>query len=140
MNLTKLLADLRRDEGWSASAYQDHLGFWTIGYGFLIDDRKGGFLPRQIGEAWLKYAAEARWEALVRARAWIEDQPEDVQIALANMAYQMGVNGVLKFKKMLDALAIGDRQTAAIEALDSAWAQQTPERAKRVTDLIRGPT
>jgi lysozyme len=39
-----LIAELRRDEGVDRSAYQDHLGFWTIGVGRLIDRRKGGGL------------------------------------------------------------------------------------------------
>lgn len=57
---------------------------------------------------------------------------------MANMAYQLGVSGVLRFRKMLEALRAGDREKAAEEALDSAWATQTPERAQRVARLIRG--
>ena len=40
--IEKLTAQLRRDEGTKATAYQDHLGFWTIGVGRLIDSRKPG--------------------------------------------------------------------------------------------------
>ena len=54
------------------------------------------------------------------------------------MAYQLGVNGVGNFSKMLNALESGDRETAAIEALDSKWATQTPERAERVANMIGG--
>ena len=39
-----LIAQLRREEGSIPHAYQDHLGFWTIGVGRLIDERKGGGL------------------------------------------------------------------------------------------------
>jgi len=140
MDITTLLDMLRSDEGWQASAYQDHLGFWTIGYGFLIDSRKGGALPKEIAEAWLLYAANVRWGALTKALPWLLDQPEEVQVALGNMAYQMGVNGVLNFRKMLAALEAGDRKQAAVEALDSTWAQQTPSRAKRIAALIKGDT
>lgn len=41
LNLKKLEDDLFDDEGYRKSAYQDHLGFWTIGIGTLIDERKG---------------------------------------------------------------------------------------------------
>jgi lysozyme len=50
----------------------------------------------------------------------------------------MGVSGVLKFKGMLEALKAGKRELAANEALDSLWARQTPERARRVAEQIRG--
>lgn len=130
--------DLKRDEGWVPHAYQDHLGYWTIGYGFLIDKRKGGRLPKHIGNQWLQWEIEQRWRELTDAEPWLDDQPEDVQRALANMAYQLGVSGVLRFRKMLQALRDGNREKAAQEALDSLWAAQTPARAERVAELIRG--
>ncbi len=134
-----LLSDLRRDEGWRESPYRDSLGFVTIGYGFLIDERKPVKLPKEVGDLWLAVVAEEKWLALLDAAPWIASQPDDVQRALGNMAYQLGVTGVLAFRKMLAALRDGDRAQAAIEALDSEWAKQTPERAYRVAAIIRGP-
>ena len=136
--LNDLINDLKSDEGWRSFAYQDHLGFWTIGWGFLIDERRGGELPREIAEQWLAYAVTKRWGQLLNRHPWIDDQPDDVQRALGNMSYQLGVGGLSKFKKRLQALKDGDRELAAREALDSKWAAQTTARAYRVTALIRG--
>ena len=133
-----LVDELKADEGWVPFAYQDHLGFWTIGHGFLIDQRKNGHIPEHIAEEWLRYAANEKWQRLATHHPWLLDQPEKIQRAVANMAYNLGVMGVLKFKKMLAALEAGDRELAAKEALDSRWAEQVPNRAKRVTDMIRG--
>lgn len=133
-----LVNDLKTDEGWEPSAYQDHLDYWTIGWGFLIDERRGGEIPVHIAEQWLTYLASNKWNQLASKHEWMLDQPEDVQRALANMAYNLGVGGVSKFKKMLAALQAGDRELAATEALDSRWAIQVPNRANRVTDLLRG--
>lgn len=133
-----LRQDLKSDEGWRPFAYQDHLGFWTIGYGFLIDQRRGGEIPMPIAEAWLTYAVTERWNQFVSKFPWLDDQPEAVQRALGNMAYQLGVGGVSNFKNMLKALQAGDRAGAAAAALDSRWATQTPKRARRVAALIRG--
>jgi lysozyme len=130
MTLAKVVADLKREEGWRAEPYEDHLGFWTIGYGFLIDRRKPVRLPESVGELWLEELVQERQRALDDALPWL--------LALTNMAYQMGVSGVLKFKGMLDALKAGKRELAANEALDSLWAKQTPERARRVAAQIRG--
>ena len=133
-----LIEDLKRDEGWRGSAYRDHLGYLTIGYGFLIDYRRGGELPKPIAEAWLQHAVEERWRQLINLVPWLEHQPPEVQRALGNMAYQLGVGGVIGFKRMLAALWNGNRALAAMEALNSKWASQTPARAHRVGDLIRG--
>ncbi len=136
--IDELTEDLKSDEGWRPFAYQDHLGFWTIGWGFLIDQRRGGEIPVPIAEAWLTYAATERWNQLVSRLPWLNEQPEDVQRALGNMAYQLGVGGVRRFKNMLKALKDGDREAAAVAALDSKWAKQTPKRARRVAALIHG--
>lgn len=133
-----LLPDLRADEGWRAHAYPDSLGFLTIGYGFLIDERKGGGLPKPVAEYWLRYAVNERLDELRRRWPAFERQPRDVQLALANMAYQLGPGGVLGFKRMIAALERGDRAAAAVEAVDSTWATQTPARARRIAALIRG--
>lgn len=136
--LDELISDLKADEGWRAHAYQDSLGYQTIGFGFLIDERRGGGLPLEIGEKWLRFLVADVWADLTSREPWIMGEHPDVQRALANMAYQMGVSGVLGFKNMLAALRSGDRERAAQEALESRWARQTPERAQRVAGLIRG--
>jgi len=138
MDATQLIEDLKSDEGWVPFAYKDNLGYLTIGYGFLIDEQKGGRLPKEIGEAWLKYEAQNKWDEVVNKEPWLADQPEDVQRAVANMAYNLGVSGVLGFKKMLLSLKNNNRTEAAEHALDSRWAMQVGLRAKRVSDLICG--
>lgn len=138
MNWQNFKADIRKEEGWSGTAYQDSLGFWTIGYGFLVDSRKGDKLPMSVADAWLDYKLQEKIDGLDVNLPWWKDQPEEVQEALVNMAYQLGVEGLLKFKTTLALLQSGDRKGAATQALKSLWAQQTPARAKRVTDKIRG--
>lgn len=59
------------------------------------------------------------------------------QRAILNMAFQLGVDGVLKFRRMIAALDRGDYARAAIEALDSKWAKEdTPQRAARVAKSL----
>lgn len=138
--MEKLLADLQNDEGWRDRPYRDHLGFLTIGFGFLIDERKPAVtLPKPVGLFWLEYLVEQRWYEVLDAIPWVVDQPEEVQRALGNMAYQLGLFGLLEFEKMLEALKNGQRELASIEAMDSKWARQTPGRARRVAKLLLGP-
>lgn len=137
MNADKLIADLKRDEGWRASAYRDSRGYLTIGYGFLIDPEKGGEMPVAVGDFWLRIASQARWDDLKERIPWVDSLPERAQRGLANMAYQIGPAGVMKFQKMLASLKRHSYDEAAAEALDSAWARQTPTRAHRVASMLR---
>lgn len=136
--MNRLLGTLRREEGFREFVYDDTEGFATIGYGFLVDERRGVGLPRIIADQWLEHALKERWDRLVTAKPWIADQPEDVQVALGSMVYQLGVSGLLQFRMMFAALEFGDRAAAADEALNSRWARQTPARAERMAALIRG--
>jgi lysozyme len=131
-------AQLRSDEGFDPFPYKDIRGFDTIGYGFLVDREQGGGLPLPVAEFWLDYDLNLRIDLFRKRWPPFEKQPLQVQTALINMSYQMGVAGVLGFKLMLKALARGDRAEAERQALDSDWAEQTPNRAKRVARAIGG--
>lgn len=52
-------------------------------------------------------------------------------------AYQLGIDGVYKFKKCWAAMENGEFDRAAAEALDSKWAKQTPKRAKAFAEALR---
>jgi len=140
VNWSEIKKELKREEGWKGTAYQDSLGFWTIGYGFLVDSRKGDRLPMAVAETWLESKIQEKVDALDAGLPWWRKQPDEVQNALLNMAYQLGVEGLKGFHTTLARLQAGDREGAANSALQSKWAKQTPERAKRVTDQIRGKT
>ncbi len=131
-----LKKQLRRDEGVVKHAYRDHLGYLTIGAGFLIDERRGGAMPDAVIDFWLDYEIDQRRNALKAILPFFNALDEVRQDALVNMAYQMGVNGLLGFKRTLHYLQRGDYELAAKEALDSNWAKQTPERAARIAKQI----
>lgn len=137
INLRK---QLERHEGKVNHAYQDHLGFWTIGIGRLIDQRKGGGLSDE--EINFLFANDINWvkHQLRKNLPWFEDSTDNVKQALCNMAFQLGIAGLLGFKRMLAALAAKNYELAYKEALDSRWAMQTPERAKEIATLLRYPS
>ena len=138
MNWDEIRKDIKREEGWSGTVYKDSLGYWTLGYGFLVDYRKNDKLPLSVAETWLDYKIQEKVDGLDSVLPWWKTQPDEVQNALLNMAYQMGVDGLAKFTTTLARLQAGDRKGAAESAMQSKWAKQTPARAKRVTDMIRG--
>lgn len=134
----QILTDLKRHEGWRPSVYQDHLGYWTLGFGFMVDERKQGRIPHEVGHYWLAWEVDRITARLSMALDWFDDAPEPVQRALVNMAYQLGVSGLLRFRNTLALLQAGKYQDAAAEALRSRWAEQTPKRAQEVAGWIRG--
>jgi len=60
----------------------------------------------------------------------------DIQQMLTEMAYQLGVAGLLKFKHMLAAIKNQEWCEAYKEGLNSLWARQTPSRAKDVLEIL----
>lgn len=130
--INELTAQLTRDEGRKSAAYQDHLGFWTIGVGRLIDARKGGGLRDDEITYMLRNDINDRVDALTRALPWLQDLDDARKGVLLNMAFQLGTAGLLGFKNTLEQVRVGAYATAASMMLQSKWATQTPERAKRL--------
>jgi lysozyme len=128
--------DLIRDEGTVLHAYPDSEGYLTIGIGRLIDERKGGGISQQEAEFLFDNDLETKLTALNQRLEWFHRLPARKKRALGNMAFQLGIDGLFGFRRMLAALKRGDWSAAQREALDSLWAKQTPERARRVAAML----
>jgi lysozyme len=129
-----LRKDLIAEEGIRLKPYLCPAGKTTIGVGRNLDDVG---ITEDEAMMMLDNDIERVKAQLAKALPWLETKPQGVQRAMANMAFQMGLGGVLKFQKMLAALQARDYNASRREALDSAWAKQTPQRAGRVTDLFK---
>ena len=127
-----LTEQLRRDEGTESCAYQDSLGYWTIGVGRLIDARKGGGLSNDEIDYLLDNDIKATTAEVLRALPWAARLSEPRRAVLVNMAFQMGTKGLLAFHRTLGSVEDGQYGDAAVEMLNSTWAKQTPARAMRL--------
>ena len=137
--LEKLAEQLRRDEGEVRWAYQDHLGYWTIGVGRLIGKRKGGGLTKEEVTYLLENDIKKRHAELQDRIPWFNNLDDARQGVLLNMAFQLGVEGLLNFKTTLKCIEAGKYEEAATNMSKSLWAQQTPVRANRlVIQMITG--
>lgn len=132
--------DLKLDEGWRPAVYEDTRGVLTLGYGFNVDPNHGGEIPRPVADFWVTWKLEQITSALTERWPSFSAQPVDVQEALKEAAYQLGVDGLLGFRLALAALERGDRATAADEFVQSGWHEQTKARCERVAGRIRGAT
>lgn len=130
----RLRHDLLRDEGLRLKPYRDSVGKLTIGVGRNLDDL--GITEREAMDLLANDIARTEVE-LDRALPWWRDLTDGRQRALLNMAFNLGVPRLVGFRRMLAALAGGEYETAAVEALDSQWARQVGDRARRIADLLR---
>ena len=131
-----LKSQLLREEGAESCAYQDSLGYWTIGVGRLIDSRKGGGLSNEEIDFLLENDIKTKTREVLLALPWMPRLSEPRQAVLIGMAFQMGLKGLLQFKRALGSVEDGHYGEAAAEMMDSAWAMQTPKRAYRMAQQM----
>jgi lysozyme len=142
MNNNTLLRLLVVDEGWRANPYLCSEGFPTIGYGFKIGPKNADLknytfsITKEIGEVWLKeHSSEALKDALLIFPNLANDE---VRLAvMASMIYQIGLAGFKKFAKTIYLVQNNATSEASHEMLKSLWASQTPERANRLSKMLK---
>jgi lysozyme len=127
---------LLSDEDEVLHAYPDSEGYLTLGVGRLIDERKGGGITREESRYLLRNDIARRIGECESRFEWFESLDPVRQQAIVCIAFQLGTEGLAKFKKAIAAIVIRDWITAEIELLDSKWHQQTPERCERMAKII----
>ena len=132
--ITRLFKDLAKFEGFSDKPYHCPAKKLTIGYGRNLEDTG---ISRQEAEFMLFYDVIRIMDELnKRVNLWVS-QPVVVKIVLIQMAYQMGVSGLLSFKKFLKALNEQNYELAVLEMFDSRWAKQTPKRVEYLANYLK---
>ena len=63
--------------------------------------------------------------------------PEEAQLIIANMMFNLGRPRLSKFKGMKAGVDAGDWKKAADEMVDSAWYRQVPNRAGRLVSRMK---
>ena len=136
MNYDKLIESVKKHEGFKDHVYLDSLSKRTVGYGHLcVEDH---------WEDGKKYDKEYLEDILEKDLQGAIDQAhdmcqgmeisDDAKSIICEMIFQLGGNGVSKFKNMWKALKENppNYKEAAVQMLDSRWAKQTPNRAKEM--------
>ncbi len=131
-DITKVVADLKRDEGLRLKPYRCSAGKLSIGYGRNLDDVG---VSEFEAECMLQRDINRAVSLLDHGLSWWRNLPELQQRGLINMAFNLG-SRLMGFQKMLAALEAGDGQRASIECLSSRYAKQVGARAERVAALF----
>ena len=142
MDRERLLKSVIEHEGFRSKVYLDTLGKRTVGYGHLCvedhweDDKEyeWGYLEEILHKD-LREAIAGADELIEQHNCKdLEGQAKEVVV---EMIFQLGKTGVSKFKKMWEALSEYNYIGASFEMLDSKWANQTPNRAKKMAALMK---
>lgn len=129
----KLIEQLKIDEGFTAKAFWD-LKQFTNGYGTkaLSPDE---IITREEAEKRLKMYAESSLLDVIMNFNFITS--EKLILAIANMRYNLGLNGLLGFRNMIRALQVKDYKKAAYEAYNSRWYSQVGGRKEiPINDIL----
>ena len=132
MNIDKLMNELIMDEGYKYEIYLDHLGYPTLGVGHLItekDEEHGKPVGTPVSEDRIKECLDNDikivCEELDMKEPWWRSLNDNRQRVIANMCFNLGHPRLSKFKKFIGAMQISDWETAAVEMMDSKWADRS---------------
>lgn len=126
------------EEGVRNSVYVDSLGYKTIGIGHKL-------LPHELDISYLNDDGVDNFfridlqKAISDARSLVpnfDKHNAEVKILLVSMAFNLGHSGFSKFVKFRKAIGNNNYDVAAAELLDSKWARQVPNRARRAVFVL----
>ena len=135
-------------EGIRLQPYRCSAGYLTIGIGRnletnpptaeeikVIGDYKSGITKNAAFFLLRNDIKRVEAECAERIPFW-EELDDERQYARVDMAFNLGISGLLKFKKMLSYLGVGNYMQAATECLASKYVRDTGERAVRIARLV----
>ena len=128
---------IKRHEGLRLKPYRCPAGKLTIGYGRNLEDVG---ISEEEAEVLLQNDLRRAVETAARCAAehgvLFETLPDDAKVVLTDMAFNLGFR-LSGFRRMFAALKRGDYEEAAREMLDSLWARQVGNRARKLAEIMK---
>lgn len=124
---------IKLHEGSRNLMYKCTAGFNTIGIGHNLDTKP--ISDRAIDVIFEDDLAEFE-ESVIKNFPFYESLSEVRKAVILDMAFNLGIAGISKFKNFLAAVEMGDYITAGVEMLDSRWAAQVGQRSTRLSLMM----
>ncbi len=148
--MMNLIEQLKQHEGFEPNYYQCTANKKTIGYGRNVEnnpftDAELEILGRDNFDLQQMTEEEAetlvvndvrKVEGAIRPFLPWNELNNARQAVCINMAFNLGVGGFCRFKRMIQALHDAHYEKAASEMLDSKWAQQVHNRANDLSEQM----
>ena len=132
--MKNLIENIKESEGFVEHVYNDSLGIPTIGYGFAIKDL---ILDEDLASEILVRKVRDLVARVDRKFDWFNTAPDVIKEVVVEMCFQLGLRGYSKFLKTISYLEKENYLEASKEMLDSKWAKQTPNRAKKLSEIVK---
>lgn len=113
--------------------YLDTTGHLTIGVGRNLNDRG---ITKEEALFMLDNDIKYFTSQLQKELPYFDSLPDNVKMVLLDMAFNLGISGLLTFKKTLAAIERGDYKSASKYMLNSRWAIQVGVRAIELSDML----
>ena len=141
-NFSKLAKNIRSNEGFRSHVYSDQFKNPTIGYGHLITTTDVFLRTTKYSKATLVnifYKDLKKSISDFKKNYNYKNMPNYVQEIIIEMIFQLGISGVLKFKKFNLHIKKKHYYLAALEMMKSRWYDQTPNRANKLIATLLQP-
>lgn len=125
---------LIEQEGFKSKVYKDTENIWTIGIGTNVETEG---ITYNEAVYLMRNRIELRKQELARNISFFNNLDDATKYVLMDMCFNMGITRLLGFKKMLAYLAVGNKNGAADEMLDSKWADQVGNRSTQLSQVMR---
>ena len=162
-----VVKQLRLEEGFRSVPYRDTLNHFTVGYGWNIEGRvltrieaehlfgedepwpvsadriinhyRENAMSKEDAEYILEHCihiAEGDCQ-IIFGKLW-NTLPVNKKVPLIDMAYNLGIGKMKKFRRMIAAVKKGDWKEASKQVRNSLAAVQAPSRYKRIAKELEG--
>ena len=143
MNIEQLREELKGDEGCVNAIYLDHLNLPTIGIGHLVtewDEEHGKPVGTPVSEERVNELFDKDIQVTIDECKVLydnfDDLPEEAQLIIANMMFNLGRPRLSKFVRMRENVNKGDWKAAASVMRNSKWYDQVTKRAERLVERM----
>jgi GH24 family phage-related lysozyme (muramidase) len=144
MDIEKLRQEIEADEGNVHEIYLDHLNLPTFGIGHLVrdtDPEHGQPVGTPVSEERVNSCFDNDIQGTITDCKNLfdnfDDLPEEAQLILCNMMYNLGYTRLSKFSKLRGSISIMDFTESANQMYDSKWRTQVPNRAERLINRMK---
>lgn len=135
MNIAQAQSLITTNEGCKLKPYYCPAGKLTIGVGRNLDDR--GITSQEALYLLENDIRDCVQDLLKIFPNQFYSFPENIQLVLIDMRFNLGPGGFRTFKKMIKAFKTLQYSAAIIEMKDSRWYGQVTNRADRLINMIR---
>ena len=143
MDIERLKEEIKDDEGYKNEIYLDHLSLKTLGVGHLIketdpeyDLEVGTHIEDERVNELFEEDINVTIDECRKLYYDFDRLPEEAQLIICNMMYNMGRPRLSRFHKMKRAVENRDWKEASNQMKDSKWYRQVTNRADRLCNRM----